>query len=76
MLAAYQSNPDQFWRNKVAALYLVTTLSAKGSTARFGATQINSLVNLDEFFNSHVLPELKGANGEGLVSFCETMKWV
>jgi len=58
MLSAYNSNPEEYWRNKVAAIYLVTTLSAKGSTARHGATQINTLVNISDFCTSHVFPEL------------------
>lgn len=63
MLASYAQKPEEFWRNKVAAIYLVTTLSTKGSTARHGATQINELVNLPEFYQLHILPELQNQNG-------------
>ncbi|XP_076036358.1 chromosome segregation 1 [Oratosquilla oratoria] len=59
MLATYAEKPTDCWKNKVAALYLVTTLSAKGQTARHGATQINELVNISEFYQNHVLPEIQ-----------------
>lgn len=67
MLASYTQKPEEFWRNKVAAIYLVTTLSTKGQTARHGATQINELVNLPEFYQLHILPELQNQNG---LSYC------
>ncbi|RXG60395.1 hypothetical protein Avbf_15066 [Armadillidium vulgare] len=66
MLASYAQKPEEFWRNKVAAIYLVTTLSTKGSTARHGATQINELVNLPEFYQLHILPELQNQNVNNL----------
>lgn len=62
MLASYQAKPAECWRNKVAAIYLVTTMSAKGSTARHGTTQVNSLVNITEFYTTHVLPEIQNDN--------------
>lgn len=64
MLNSYNEKPSEFWRNKVAAIYLVTTLSAKGQTARHGATQVNELVNLTEFFQANILPELQNQDGE------------
>lgn len=64
MLATYGEKPNECWRNKVAAIYLVTTLSAKGHTARHGATQINELVNITEFYQNHILPELQNQDGK------------
>ena len=49
------------WKAKDAAIYLVIALTLKGSTSRLGATQTNSLVNLADFCQSHVLPELQAA---------------
>ena len=63
MLSTYSAKPQECWRNKVAAIYLVTTLSAKGQTARHGATQINELVNITEFYQNHILPELQSNDG-------------
>uniref|UniRef100_A0A2P2I486 Exportin-2 n=1 Tax=Hirondellea gigas TaxID=1518452 RepID=A0A2P2I486_9CRUS len=62
MLSSYQTNPAECWRNKVAAIYLVTTLSAKGATARHGTTQVNNLVNVTELYTAHIAPELQSAN--------------
>ncbi|KAK7073145.1 hypothetical protein SK128_011362 [Halocaridina rubra] len=77
MLSTYNENPMECWRNKVAAIYLVTTLSAKGSTARQGATQINELVNIMEFYQNHVLPELQNEDVNRLpVLKAEAIKYV
>jgi len=64
MLESYQGKPEQCWRNKVAAIYLVTTLSVKGGTAKLGTTQVNSLVNIGEFYATHIVPELQNTNIE------------
>ena len=58
MLNQYAANSSAFWKNKDAAIYLVTSLAQKGATAKFGTTKSNELVNLVEFFTGHVLPEL------------------
>ena len=57
MLERYNSNPAN-WKSKDAALYLVTSLAAKAKTAKHGITQTNELVNLSDFCNAHVMPEL------------------
>ncbi|XP_037790286.1 exportin-2-like [Penaeus monodon] len=77
MLATYGEKPNECWRNKVAAIYLVTTLSAKGHTARHGATQINELVNITEFYQNHILPELQNQDVNRLpVLKAEAIKYV
>ena len=62
LLGQYAANPAANWKAKDAAIYLVIALTLKGSTSRLGATQTNSLVNLADFCQSHVLPELQAAN--------------
>ena len=62
MLNQYATNAAVHWKNKDAAIYLVTSLAQKGSTAKLGTTKSNELVNLVEFFTGHVLPELSGPN--------------
>jgi len=57
MLDKYNSNPS-FWKSKDAAMYLVTSLATRAKTAKHGITQTNELVNLSEFCQSHVVPEL------------------
>ena len=77
MLATYTEKPAECWRNKVAAIYLVTTLSAKGQTARHGATLINELVNITDFFQGHILPELKVQDVNSLpILKAEVIKYV
>lgn len=49
------------WKLKDAAVYLVIALTIRGTTAKLGATQTNSLVNLMDFYAATVLPELQAA---------------
>lgn len=50
------------WRAKDAAMQLVTALAVKGKTAAAGATSVNQLVDLNDFYTQHVAPELADAN--------------
>ncbi|CAH1099878.1 unnamed protein product [Psylliodes chrysocephalus] len=59
MLGKYTENPKQFWRSKDAALYLVTSLVSRGSTQKHGVTQTSQLVNITQFCQQHILPELE-----------------
>ncbi|CAG0917110.1 unnamed protein product [Notodromas monacha] len=61
MLSRYASNPENHWREKDAALYLVTSLVAKGKTEKSGVTKANALVDIKSFFSQHILPELADA---------------
>merc|ERR550519_3060993 len=58
MLDKYAQNPAANWKSKDASMYLVTSLATKAKTAKHGITQTNELVNLTEFANNHVIPEL------------------
>lgn len=62
MLLQYASDPTS-WRQKDAALYLVTSLANKGQTQRHGVTQTSTLVPLPEFTTQHIIPELEKPNG-------------
>ena len=64
LLAQAAQSPSN-WKAKDAAVYIVIALTMRGSTAKLGATQTNSLVNLMDFCNSSVLPELQGAVSGG-----------
>ena len=50
MLAEAARSPQQNWRAKDCAIYLVTALTVRGKTAAAGATTTNTLVNLQDFF--------------------------
>lgn len=62
MLQIYAKNPSEMWKNKDAAIYLVTSLAAKAQTAKHGITQTNQLVNLSDFFQDHIAPDLNDPN--------------
>jgi len=75
MLQEYASNPQQNWKNKDAAIYLVTSIAQKGSTAKHGTTKANSLVNLQEFFANNILPEISNESGQ-LVLKADSLRYV
>ena len=63
MLETYANSPAN-WQCKNAAIFLVTSLAARGQTQRFGVTQITGLVNINDFALQHILPELQELNGK------------
>lgn len=67
MLEAYASNPEANWKSKDAAVYLIIALASKGQTQRHGTTQTNQLVDLVDFFRSHILGELQQAQVDKLM---------
>ncbi|CAG9813279.1 unnamed protein product [Phaedon cochleariae] len=77
MLTKYAENPKQFWRSKDAALYLVTSLASRGSTQKHGVTQTSELVNITQFCQQQVLPELERPNVDELpVLKADAIKYV
>lgn len=68
MLESYASNTAN-WQSKNAAIFLVTSLAARGQTQKFGVTQISRLVDVNEFAVNHIIPELQKENGEKVKRF-------
>lgn len=64
MLVKYGQNASQAWKSKDAAIYLVTSIVAKGQTEKDGVTKTNSLVSVVDFYNAHILSELLNPDGE------------
>ncbi|XP_026750496.2 exportin-2 [Galleria mellonella] len=62
MLAQYGERGAEAWRGKDAAMYLVTSLAARGSTQAAGVTRASPLVDLAQFAAHHALPELQRGN--------------
>lgn len=62
MLQCYSSDPCNQWKNKDAAIYLVTSMAVKGQTSKHGITQTNELVNIVDFFREFILPDLHKTN--------------
>mmetsp|Transcript_18430 Transcript_18430/g.59977 ORF Transcript_18430/g.59977 Transcript_18430/m.59977 type:complete len:964 (-) Transcript_18430:689-3580(-) len=63
LLGEYAANPAENWKQKDCAIYLVISLVGRGITAAKGATGTNELVNVSDFFMSHIAPELGSAGG-------------
>lgn len=64
MLTQYAANPAKNWKNKDAAIYLVTSLAAKGQTQKHGITQTNQLFNIVDFYQTQILLDLMSPNGK------------
>lgn len=62
LLTEYSSSPAEKWKSKDAAIYLVTSLAAKAQTQKHGITQTSELVNITDFFNSHICPDIQDQN--------------
>lgn len=62
MLQNYSKAPSTHWKSKDAAIYLVTSLTAKGQTSKHGITHTNELVNVQDFFREHIVPDLQSPN--------------
>jgi len=60
MLQEYYANPAAQWKAKDCAVYLVTALTVRGTTQAMGATKTNELVNVTEFFTTHIARDLTG----------------
>ena len=60
LLGEYAANPEQKWKMKDSAIYLVTSVVAKGQTQKHGITQVSELVNINDFFATQILPEVGG----------------
>ncbi|XP_063217026.1 exportin-2 [Bacillus rossius redtenbacheri] len=77
MLQTYVEKPQENWRSKDAAVYMVTSLASRGQTKKHGITQISQLVNLEEFATKHVLPELQREDVNSLpVLKADALKYV
>ncbi|KAG6449355.1 hypothetical protein O3G_MSEX006002 [Manduca sexta] len=59
MLAKFEAEGSGAWRGKDAAMYLVTSLAARGSTLAAGVTRASPLVDVAAFAAAHALPELQ-----------------
>lgn len=58
-LADYSSNPSKNWRSKDTAVYLYSSIAAKGTTtASQGVKTTNPLVNVIDFFQKNIAGDL------------------
>ncbi|KAF9198134.1 importin-alpha export receptor [Haplosporangium sp. Z 27] len=57
-LHRYESNVAANWKDKDAALFLLTSIAAKSVGSQFGARETNSEVNILDFFQKNVITDL------------------
>ena len=58
-LSEYTSNPTDNWKSKDTAVYLFSSIAAKGAvTAREGVKTVNERVNVLDFFEKHIANDL------------------
>lgn len=62
LISEYEANRAKNWIHKDAAMYLVIALAAQGKTEKKGITRINPYVNVLDFFEKQVLPELQSGS--------------
>lgn len=58
-LEQYRSDSTAHWRQKDAAIYLLTSIASTSSTAAKGVSSTNSLIDVVGFFTDHVLVDLQ-----------------
>lgn len=77
LLQQYSENPTANWKCKDTAIYLVTSLVSKGHTQKHGITQTSTLVNITDFFQTYILPELQSADvNSQVVLKADALKYV
>ncbi|CAG8652097.1 4029_t:CDS:10, partial [Dentiscutata erythropus] len=57
-LKQYNENPSN-WKDKDAAIYLLTSIATPGTATKHGLTVINDLVNVVDWFTENILPDLQ-----------------
>ncbi|KAI3877107.1 hypothetical protein MKX03_027633 [Papaver bracteatum] len=64
MLAVFNANPAENWRDKDCAIYLVVSLA----TRKAGGTSASTdLVDVGEFFGSVIIPEIQSQSGSAML---------
>lgn len=62
MLAEYAADPNNKWKAKDAAIHLMMGIAIKRESAQNGVTEVTAGVNVMDFFQNQILPELQDAN--------------
>lgn len=65
LLADYSADPARNWKQKDCAIFLITALTVRSKTDTKGVTSTNELVNIGDFFNGHIVPELQQPASRG-----------
>ncbi|CAG8606090.1 18357_t:CDS:10 [Acaulospora morrowiae] len=57
-LMRYSESPSN-WKDKDAAIYLLTSIATPGTATKHGLTVVNDLVDVVEWFSTNILPDLQ-----------------
>lgn len=60
-LDQYRADPAVNWKQKDTAIYLLTSIASKSSTAQHGVTATNELVDVVQFFSDNVYADLQAS---------------
>eukprot|EP00899_Mesostigma_viride_P021200 jgi/Mesvir1/29081/Mv18387-RA.1 len=66
MLHEYAANPTANWKSKDCAIYLVLALAVRQKTAAHGATGVSQLIDVGDFFNKQIVPDLRSPDANAL----------
>ncbi|CCG83515.1 Importin-alpha re-exporter [Taphrina deformans PYCC 5710] len=60
-LQQFQQDPSSNWLSKDTAMHLVTSITIKGVITKNGVTSTNLMIDINQFFESNVLPDLQAS---------------
>ncbi|EZF36381.1 Cse1-domain-containing protein [Trichophyton interdigitale] len=76
-LADYAKSPSDNWKSKDTAVYLYSSIAAKGvATTSHGVTTINSHVNITEFFQKNIASDLVAETGVQPILKVDAIKYL
>ncbi|KAI9503738.1 importin-alpha export receptor [Coemansia spiralis] len=77
-LEQYAANPSANWRDKDVALFLVTSIAVVASVHSLGATKVNELVNVPDFFSSQIMQHLQdiGSDSHALILKVDAIRFI
>ncbi|KAJ1736097.1 importin-alpha export receptor [Coemansia sp. Benny D160-2] len=77
-LERYAANPVGNWRDKDVALFLVASVAVVASVQALGATKVNELVNVPDFFASQIVQHLRdtGSDAQAPILKADAIRFV
>ncbi|KAJ1743100.1 importin-alpha export receptor [Coemansia sp. RSA 1086] len=77
-LEQYAANPGANWRQKDVAMFMATSVAVMASVNALGATRVNELVNIVDFFTSHVVQHLSQVDSDrdALILKVDAIKYI
>ncbi len=72
-LEQYRADPHANWKQKDTAIYLLTSIASKSSTAQHGVTATNDLVDIVDFFSNNVFADLQQSADDSPSRSCRWM---